>query len=389
MPGETPQAVPLPGETPSAAQDFANADLSFASAPVGIGSPDVAFSAPNIIGDFFGSGSSTTVIGSSSDPMHSFGHSGSTLVIPSPSASVVGRQKIAENTSPIPRDRVFLNYSYFDDVPLEEGGVNVNRLTPGFEKTFFNKMASFQMQFPMALTLNSDVALLSNTDTDQFEFGNINMALKGIVYQDSDWLFSSGLAMTVPTADDLSYRLPNGTELIRARNDSVHLLPFLGAVTADPNGFFLQGFLQLDFDVNGNAIHVDDGAGLNGIGDLNDPTFLFADIAAGYWLTRNYSGRGVTGIAPIVELHYNRSLESTEALTSAGGTTVGSIDNNIELLNLVLGTTIELNNTSTMTFGYATPLMGSDRQFDGEIRVLFNYYFGGPGGAFRQFVPNL
>ena len=55
--------------------------------------------------------------------------------IPNPGSGVVGRMKIAENGSPIPRDRVFFNYSYFDNV-LTPGGTNVNRFSPGLRKHF-------------------------------------------------------------------------------------------------------------------------------------------------------------------------------------------------------------------------------------------------------------
>ncbi len=62
--------------------------------------------------------------------------------------------KLSENTSPIPRDRVFVNYSYFDNVPLQQGGVDVNRFVPGFEKTFFNGITSVEVRAPMASTLD-------------------------------------------------------------------------------------------------------------------------------------------------------------------------------------------------------------------------------------------
>ena len=65
--------------------------------------------------------------------------------------------KIAENTSPMPRDRLIFDYGYFDNVPLAPGGVNVNRLTLGFEKTFLDGMMSFELKAPMASTVDSTV----------------------------------------------------------------------------------------------------------------------------------------------------------------------------------------------------------------------------------------
>ena len=66
---------------------------------------------------------------------------------------VVGQVKLAEGFSPIPQDRVYFNYSYFNQVPLSASGVNVNRFTPGFEKTFWDRLASVEFRTPMASTL--------------------------------------------------------------------------------------------------------------------------------------------------------------------------------------------------------------------------------------------
>ena len=388
-----PSRVPMPPDTtpsdapPSTTQDFADTpatDLAFSAPEPGLGSPDVAFAAPNIIGDFFGSAGSQIMFNPGALP--EFSGTGATVTVPNPAASVVGRQKLAENTSPIPRDRVFLNYSYFDDVPLQDSGVGVHRLTPGIEKTFCDRMASFQIQFPMATTLDSDLALFGDTDDDKYEFGNINLALKGVLYQNETSLLTAGLAVTLPTADDLTVQ-SNGIDVIRSENEAVHLLPFLGVAMADPEGLFVQGVVQLDIDPNGNPILINNGNSLQSLGDLKDPTFLYADLSVGYWLMRDYSAQCVTGVAPVLELHYNRSLESSDTLAGPGGSKVGA-SRDIEVLNLVLGTTFELNNTSTLTLGYSTPLSTTDRQFDGEFRVLFNHYYSGLGTGVRRYVPN-
>ncbi len=127
------------------------------------------------------------------------------LVINAPSpggGGNVGRVKIAENNSPLPRDRVFHNFSYFDNVPLIESGVNVNRFIPGFEKTFFGGIASVEMRFPFASTLNSDIVAGGIPDDDNLEFGNIGIPLKVLIYQNPNVAFSTGLQVSLPTADD-------------------------------------------------------------------------------------------------------------------------------------------------------------------------------------------
>src|SRR5262245_3521408 len=72
------------------------------------------------------------------------------LDIPSPTCGVVGLTKISDDNNPLPRDRVFFDYDYFNRVPLTSSGFNVHRFSPGFEKTFFDMRASIEVRFPFA-----------------------------------------------------------------------------------------------------------------------------------------------------------------------------------------------------------------------------------------------
>lgn len=156
------------------------------------------------------------------------------VVVPNPGAAgaIVGREKIADNGSPLPRDRVFFNYSCFDNVPLAPGGVDVNRFTPGFEKTFFDGMTSIEMRFPFATTLNSNFLLDGFTNDDELEFGNLMIYTKALLYSSPTTAIGSGLGISVPTADDLNVGLTDGTTLVRVQNESVHLLPYIGGIHA-------------------------------------------------------------------------------------------------------------------------------------------------------------
>src|SRR5262249_29857955 len=57
-----------------------------------------------------------------------------------------GAFKIADNESPRPQDRVFVNYNYFDRILGTS--VDLNRETLGFEKTFLDGNASVGMRVP-------------------------------------------------------------------------------------------------------------------------------------------------------------------------------------------------------------------------------------------------
>ena len=140
----------------------------------------------------------------------------------------------------------------------------------------------------------------------------------------------------------------------------------------------MQQFLQFDFDTNGDPVDV---AGTNGTmtsaGRANDVTFLYYSLSAGYWLYNNPdSDRLFNRIAPIAELHYNRSLQKTDVV-SANGYQIGNFSDSIELLNATVGMTALMGQNKTLTAGYVTPLGGgSDKQFNGEFRLIFNWFFG-------------
>src|SRR5207245_4582509 len=100
-----------------------------------------------------------------------------TAFIPSPTAGgVVGRVKTSEDNSPLPRDRVFFTYDYFERVPTAANN-DVRRYTPGFEKTFFDRNASIEFRFPFASTLSSDIDLGRVTSPTRTQFGNLDITL--------------------------------------------------------------------------------------------------------------------------------------------------------------------------------------------------------------------
>ena len=301
--------------------------------------------------------------------------------VPSPAAGgVIGRMKIAENTSPLPRDRVFFNYSYFNGVPLIANGVDVNRFTPGFEKTLFNGNASIEVRAPFASTLSNNIVADGVTNANSTQFGNLTLYYKQLLYRSETNAVSGGLGIALPTASDMHVVTSAGASLVNIKNESIHLLPFLGHLYTPNEQFFFQQFLQFDFDTNGDPVDV---AGVNGVmtsaGRANDVTFLYYSVSAGYWLYDNPdSDHLFNRIAPIVELHYNRSLQTTDVV-SANGFQIGNYSDNVEVLNATVGMTAMMGQSKTLTVGYVTPLGGgSDKQFNGELRLIFNWFFGAP-----------
>jgi hypothetical protein len=314
------------------------------------------------------------------------------VTVPTPGGTIaaapganIGRQKLSENTSPIPRDRVFVNYNYFNNTPLAPGGVNVNRVTPGFEKTFFDGRMSFEMRTPFATTLDNTVDINGVTNSRDTEFGNLTMYFKALLWQSQKLAFSTGLGVTAPTAQDFAF-VDNGTQVVRVDNESVHLLPFFAVLYTPNPRLFAQAMMQIDVDANGNPVSVsgfdEDAGSFTGdmvrIGRPYDYTYMYLDFNVGYWtyLAPN-SGRFITGFAPMFEVHVNQTVGAASATRAVVDgvpwqfTSPGSLTS----VNATVGANMILRDRATLTLGYGTPIGGID-QFDGEFRLSFNWLFG-------------
>ncbi len=308
------------------------------------------------------------------------------LAVPSPgTGGGVGRMKIADNTSPMPRDRLIFDYGYFDNVPLAPGGVNVNRLTLGLEKTLLDGMMSFELKAPLASTVDSTFVQGLPANEGSGEFGNLALTWKTLLHQTDSWAFSGGLQLGLPTADDSRVLLEDGTPLLVLQNDAVHLGPFLGALWTPNDRLFSQGFLQYDVASVGNAVLVNRNlGGLSEVGRLNDVSLLTLDWGIGYWALRNSCRQQtLTGLAWTAELHWTRSLQDPDsvvlgpwAVTANSG--AGRIDDiEINALDLTLGCHLAVREKTFVTCGYAVPLdIGSEQPFDGEFRLMVNHHFG-------------
>lgn len=311
------------------------------------------------------------------------------ICIPNPGDTVVGRVKLSDNNSALPQDRIFFDYNYFHNVPLHVSGVDVNRFTPGFEKTFTdpftNVLSSIQVRVPMATTLDSNVVADGPTNFDKFEMGNLNIALKTLLYEDAALTAAAGLGISLPTGDDLSVVTTNGTHLVEVKNEAVHLTPFLAALVTPNDWFFAHAFLSFDFDLNGNAVSLDQATidftnatithKLTPAGQWNDQTFMFVDLSAGAWLFRDDSiTDSLSGLALTAELHYAKSVSDADSV-QRDNFIIGDPSADLDLLNATVGSHIRLGLFTTWTLGYSVPLTSADRVFDGEFRTFINRNF--------------
>jgi len=294
---------------------------------------------------------------------------------------LVGRTKISTDNNPLPRDRFIFNYDYLNNTPLRFAGQDVHRFSLGFEKTFFDGRGSIELRAPFASTINpvADEAGLSGTST---EFGNLHLTLKALLFSNEHVAASTGVGISLPTADDTALRLA-GQDVIRIENETTLLTPFVALLFTPNDRLFAQTWFQYGFDPQSNPVLFTNGAGgLVGVGRLTDPELMQIDFQLGYWLINNNDSSGsLRGLAPFIEVHYNKTTTGPDAVT-AGPITVSDTLNNYNELNLSTGAVAQFGDNLHVTAGATFPLRnGNDRFGDYQLGLHVNWFFGGSSRA--------
>lgn len=264
--------------------------------------------APNMIGDlFYGSRSVSFPYLRATGPVNVFTFGSTNVLNPS----------VAENNSPVPRDRLYFRFNYFDNALSVSGlGPNttftpsgigtaspatktysVEQYTFGFEKTFFNKRASLELRVPFLHTLSPHQVLstgniagpLPGTDpngnplflvaptpdntlgSSSTVWGNIDLILKAAAIKRDRFVASGGLAFLFPTGPDQNYRIidytstPTSLQASGQRERDIHInnstwsmSPFVALLAIPTNRLFTQGFLQVDVPLNSSHITYSD-----------------------------------------------------------------------------------------------------------------------------------
>ena len=316
-----------------------------------------------MIGDFFGNGY-----------LYRIGSHGVSVT----TAGGDRRFKATENNSPFPQNRVFFNYNHFHNAVSNVFGEreNLNRYTFGVESTIFNENNSIELRVPFAGTVaaNQDLA---DSNFDSTEFGNITVAFKRLIFRNECSAVAVGLGVSLPTGDD-SEITSSGISQVVFNNDSVHFQPFLGIYRKTSERLFWQFFTQVDIDANGNRVVLPATSTLFGTGftgssniaqQLQDQTVLFLDRSVGYWLYKDdCCRRYLTGLAPMLELHYSTTLQDQDLGTLGLFEPIERRD----VLNLTAGMFFQIGQMSSLKVGAVSPLREDfDKIFDAEVGVQF------------------
>jgi hypothetical protein len=275
-----------------------------------------------------------------------------------PRASVVAPParsfKMSDDESPAPRDRVFFDFNYYDNVGaaisrrlgIDLHDIAVYRESFGVEKTFLDSSASLGLRLPLnTLSAGSDTPGQGGTDTD---VGDLTAILKYAFWRNPDTgsLLSTGLAVTAPTGPGhfAGSTIPTTHETV--------LQPFLGYIWSADH-WFVHGFTSVAVPT-----------------DSKDVTSLFNSIGVGYIFSRRCAEeRFLKSISPTLEVHVADPLNHRGAFKALDP--VGTPD----VVDLTMATTFVLGERSNLSLGVVTPVTGP-KPFDVEALVQLNWFFG-------------
>ncbi len=310
-----------------------------------------------------------------------------------------GAFKIAENESPLPQDRAYVTYNYFQGTPvrvlnrestltLPDGRVfplrstyagtltgnpddplstlnstqisnaAIHREVLGVEKTLFDGLLSVGLRLPF-FNLNQTVSSVPEADRlyafrrtpgagevsyisnglDTGGVGDLSILVKFALLNDPDTgsVLSTGLMTTVPSGEGLD--LVDGTTL-----RSALLQPFVGWLTTCED-WYLHGFFSI----------------LVGT-DEREPLVMFNDIGVGYLIRVGDETCLLRAVIPTLECHVTTPLRSGD----------GDLLQLVDLVTLTGGVHFDLACNSLLTVGGSIPLTGP-RPFSYELAVYYNY----------------
>lgn len=289
---------------------------------------------------------------------------------PAPGPGVATRRiKISENFSPEVRNRCIANYHFFNDA---FGGLgDVSRYVVGAERIIYEDLVSLEARLPLAGTYGS-TQRLERAEARDFELGNAALILKGVLLRDRNYIWSGGVGVSIPFADDTRIQ-SGGRNLLVVENETVHLLPFSALLLNLSRRTSFQLFTQLDVAANGDPVYGDlTGTSLPKLGVFNDSTLLYVDAAISHVLYENPRARRIRQLIANAEIHYSGTLQESDFVQN-NGITFTNLSRHFDVVNATAGMHFVLANNLVITPGMSIPLRdGFDKQFDYEANVQVN-----------------
>lgn len=335
------------------------------------------------------------------------------------------RLNIAENNSPLPQDRMFFSYRHFHNISETNvldltNAVELDLYTLGFEKTFNEGRSSLELRVPIAYELNSDLRIIDTPTATTLplsdrttEFGNMSVVFKRLLYVRRDLLISGGVAVNIPTADDVVIKGDFDTRInliddpivIDAtadftfdglvRNDTVNLSPYFAwQYTPRCRDWFHQGFFQVDIPMNRSRGEVQiDGVvtpdiflppevlSTDTFGRIDQQALLRLNLGWGYWFYRGSERARLQGLAAMFEVHYTATLDKASQFreriaeyilgpeTFPVDLVIGNQFDKINIVNLTAGVSADFDGW-VITNGFTAPVTENENKpFDFEYNL--------------------
>lgn len=275
--------------------------------------------------------------------------------------------KVSDNQSPVPQDRFFYSFNYFDNL---NASVDRKQLSPiqnlqvyhqlfGLEKTFLDGQASIGFRMPLNTISFKSTASVPGLGGSSTAPGDLSVFLKYVLYKQQNSLISTGLQVTAPTGPGAF----GGAKYYSYFRDT-QIQPFI-AYLYQRDRFYFQGFTSLNVPSTSQ-----------------DVTQLFNDVSVGYYAYRATDpNRFVTAIVPTAEAHLNTPLNHR-------GFSATDLASTPDVLDMTFGTNLELRRRAILSVAYVTPVTGP-KPFNAEFLMMLNIKFGGPRQNNSALVPPL
>lgn len=295
--------------------------------------------------------------------------------IPSPSADgLLGRSSVGANSSAVPTDRLYFDYSLVKNgVPFNRAD-NFDRFTIGIEKTIGEGDFSVEVRLPFAASMDHQLVLENGRGAAQTETGNALVILKHELGSNEHMMISGGLGLSLPTGSDIEVNSAGGKPLLRLVNEAVHMKPFIAMALVPDEHFFMQSFIEYDLPAGRNEAEVNlSGMGLQQVGRIRDASHLLWDVSAGYWSDTDDESM-IRRWAPVMEFHFDKGF-SDGSIVRGNSYRLFDISQDREVANVLAGVTFDLHEGKYFSFGYGTGVGGNSSSSDGEFRATLNWPF--------------
>lgn len=366
--------------------------------------------AANMVGAYFGPIQSISFSTTTVDPvlLSTEIASGSFVV---PGANRV--PNIAENNSPIPKDRVYFAFNHFhgalgsnisvddpNDILLDMDGnpipgpfgeplsvpaatsnrtLGQDRYTLGFEKKFFGDDFSIEVRLPLVTQVKEAIPSFSDPTVNAVSYGmddsngNMSINLKRVL---THWegpyasgIITGGVGFMFASSDRTQVNIADGTFYVD--DSAYHVNPFLAVLISGQGRWFAQAFFEADYSTDNISVSDADGT----VGTIGVPDYYNMDLGFGYWLTRHLDRRFMRGVAPLLELHYARARQdsgsfnfSPNGTNTLGSLSFGSQDTRQDSWSFTTGMQVDISRHANARVAGVFPFnKAPDRQFDSAV----------------------